>query len=269
MREPAAGPYIGQAPMPRAPCRCRPANVERFASLLEARGIDAGHGGRVTTENPMTAFFGRIDVSIPEWRSRLAVRHTYSDVEQTTFARSSARTSSRCRATRSLSSSRSGRARLQLFTQPAARRVQRALDRVLADPESGAAHYAYAPTIQVCGTERRPVHGHQLGGWDRRIGSGHRITNESLGARRQPELPGQRAAHGSAIGARAEWLRYYGATVPGSFGRWTFSSLDSLERGVAINYRRGQGLRRCVARALAWRPGRCVHQRRVARHRTA
>jgi hypothetical protein len=39
-----------------------------------------------------------------------------------------------------------------------------------------------------------------------------------------------------SIGVRNEWFRYYGPTIPGSYGRWTFATLDAFARGEATSY---------------------------------
>jgi hypothetical protein len=70
--EPAVGPYVGQRVDAPVPMPVSAAVVDSFATLLRARGMEPGHGGQVSADNPVTAFFGRVDVSLPEWRSRLA-----------------------------------------------------------------------------------------------------------------------------------------------------------------------------------------------------
>jgi hypothetical protein len=46
--EPAVGPYVGQSANAPVPLPVSAGDVERFSSLLAARGLNAGHGGRVT-----------------------------------------------------------------------------------------------------------------------------------------------------------------------------------------------------------------------------
>jgi hypothetical protein len=231
--EPAAGPYIGQSADASSPLPVSVTDVERFASLLQARGIDAGHGRRVTSENPVNAFFGRIDVSLPEWNSRLAIRHTYSDVELTQFARSTSNQFALSSSSFAIQFTKRSTA-LQLFTQPASR-VFNELLIAYSEIPNGAANYVNAPTIQVSVPNVSGGPAFLVAG-PPDMGQGTRITNESL------ELANHLSfrvseRHALSVGARAEWLHYYGDRVPGSFGRWTFSSLDSLARGTASAFR--------------------------------
>ena len=231
--EPAPGPYVGQSADASVPLAVSATDVERFASLLRMRGIDAGHGGRVTSENPVTTFFGRIDVSLPEWRSRLAIRHTYSEVEQTLFARSSSNQFALSSNSFAFQFKKRSTA-VQVFTQPQSR-VFNELLLAYSEIPNGAGRYVASPTIQVWVPNVSGGRTLLVAGPPDQ-GQGTNITNESL------ELADHLSfrideRHGLSVGARAEWLHYYGSTVPGSFGRWTFSSLDSLARGTAAAFR--------------------------------
>ena len=232
--EPATGPYVGQPPNAPVPLPVSAADVERFASLLRAHGIDPGHGGRVTSVNPVAAFFGRLDLSLPEWRSRLALRHTYSDVERTQFARSSTGRfplSSSSFAIRFTKRSTAA----QLFTQPTARVFNELLVAYSTIPNE-ASRYTYAPTIMVSvpnvtgsGLPARLVAGPP------EMGQGTKIINTSVEIADHVSFRIDER-HALSMGVRNEWFRYSGKTIPGSYGLWTFSDLDALERGEALSY---------------------------------
>lgn len=231
--EPAGGPYVGQGDDAPAPVPVSPAAIDRFAALLRARGLVAGHGGRVTSVNPVTAFFGRLDVSLPEWRSRLAMRHTYSDVMRTMFARSPAGPFALSSSSWAIRFTKRSTA-LQVFTQPAASVFNELLVAHSTIP-SGASRYVYAPIVQVSvpRTDGSGVAGLVAG--PPNLGQGTRIINTSVEVADHLRVQIDER-HALSVGVRSEWLRYGGSTVPGSFGSWTFSSLDSLERGQAARY---------------------------------
>lgn len=231
--EPAGGPYVGQGADAPAPVPVSPADVDRFASLLAARGLDAGHGGRVMAVNPVTAFFGRLDVSLPEWRSRLAVRHTYSDVVRTMFARSTTGPFALSSSSWAIKFTKRSSA-LQLFTQPAASVFNELLIAHSTIP-NGASGYANAPTVQVSVPRADGSGMERLVAGPPSPAQGTRIVNTSVELADHLRVQiGER--HALSVGVRGEWLRYYGSTVPGSFGSWVFSSLDALERGQAARY---------------------------------
>ena len=231
--EPAAGPYMGQGGEAATPVPVSPASVDRFTSLLRARGLDPGHGGRVTSVNPVAAFFGRLDLSLPEWRSRLAVRHTYSNVVRTIFARSA--TNQFALSSNSYAIDFTKRSTvLQLFTQPAARVFNELLVAHSVIPNV-ASRYSYAPTIVVAVPSAIGPATATLIAGPPDMGQGTKIVNSSvevadhLGVQIDDH-------HALTLGVRSEWFHYYGSTVPGSYGRWTFSSLDSLARSEPARY---------------------------------
>lgn len=232
--EPAVGPYLGQPLDAPTPVPVSEADVARFTNLLRAHGLEPGHGGRVTSVNPVAAVFSRLDVALPEWRSRLALRYTYSDVDRTIFARSS--TARFALSSNSFAIRFTKRASaLQLFTQPAGRVFNELLIAHSIIP-SGASRYTYAPTVQVAVPHATGSETAALVAGPADVAQGTRIVNASVElADHVSFLIADR--HTLSAGVRNEWLRYSGETIPGSFGRWTFSSLDALERGEASSYR--------------------------------
>ena len=231
--EPAAGPYLGQEPNAPIPVPALADDVARFAALLQARGLDAGDGGRVTSSNPVASLFGRLDVSLPEWRSRLALRHTYSDVERTLFARSATARFALSSNSYSLQLTKRSTA-LQLFTQPGARVFNELLIAHSAIP-NGATRYIYAPTVQVSVPSATGPGTTTLVAGPPDQGQATQNINASLEVADHFSVQlGDH--HRLGVGLRGEWFRYYGHAIPGSFGRWTFANLDSLERGRPSSY---------------------------------
>jgi hypothetical protein len=231
--EPAVGPFVGQGADSPVPLPVSAAAVDSFAGLLRARGFDAGHGGRVTSVNPVTAFFGRLDVSLPEWRSRLALRHTYSDVVRTMFARSATNRFALSSSSWAIEFAKQATA-LQVFTQPGAR-VYNEFQVAYSTTPNGASRYTRAPTVQVRVPSATGSGNVALVAGPPDPAHGTKIVNTSVEVADHLNIQiGDR--HALSIGVRGEWLRYYGSTVPGSFGRWAFPSLDALARGEPARY---------------------------------
>lgn len=233
---PAPGPFIGQAPdaAPRVPVSA--GDVARFAALLRANGLDAGDGGRVMLPNPTVALFSRVDVSLPEWKSRLVLRHNYSRVEVSTFARSG--TSGVFPLTSVAGTARTTKqtAALQMFTQFSFG-VFNEFQLAYTDNPMLSARYARSPTIQVGVTPDtgfRTATTAQLS-----AGPGPAAGNAAL--QRSLELgdhlvfrAGSRHTFGA--GVQVAVFNYYVTGVRNGFGQWRFNSLDAFANGDASSF---------------------------------
>jgi len=232
--EPAIGPYVGQSIDAAPPVPVLESDVARFVRILGSYGLDAGSGGQVTVVNPVAAVFGRVDIALPEWRSRLALRHTYSDVERTVFARSSTNRFSLSSNSYALRLTKHSTA-LQLFTQPAGRVFNELLIGHSVIP-NGATRYTFAPTVVVVSVPNASGAGTATlvaGPPDQ--GQGTKIVNASLEIADHVSFQVHQQ-HALSLGIRNEWFRYYGHTIPGGYGRWMFSTLEALELGKASRY---------------------------------
>lgn len=79
---PASGAAIGDGTT-----KVTQALIDQFTTQLAARGqTDLGDGSRVTNKNPLTNFFGRVDIALP-WNSTLVVRDNYAHAVQQVFSR--------------------------------------------------------------------------------------------------------------------------------------------------------------------------------------
>ena len=228
---PARGPYIGQSPdaLPGVPV---PADVvERFASLLRNKGINPGDGGRVMLSNPNTLIFARVDVALPELKSRLVVRENANRAEMSQFQRpvstkafplSSA--AGVTRVTRQTSA-------LQLFTQLSPTAFNEFQAGYTNNPLA-AVPYAPAPSIQVAaggGTLMSgPVGGGGGGASQVLVEAGDHLVLQ-LGSR-----------HTLGLGAHVEFFRYHVTGFRNRFGSWVFANLDSLATGAALSYSIGK-----------------------------
>lgn len=230
---PASGPYIGQSTSSSVPVPVSEADANRFTDVLASYGLDAGSAGAVEVGNPLVNLFGRIDVAIPEWRGRVVLRHNYSRVQDIRFSRDTS-------AVFPLSS--------YGLTQTLTKHATAA--QLYTNLRSGGLNeltigYTSTPSIWTPNV-RQPVvlvavPGSTGGSALLRAGSNENAQGISL---QQASLEiadnltvsfGE--SHQAALGARAEAFRISRGGVIGGYGTWTFSSLDSLQRGEAESFR--------------------------------
>jgi hypothetical protein len=228
---PTRGPYVGQAAGASPALPVSVDDVTRFASLLRAQGLNPGDGGRVTSLNPSVTLFGRLDISLPEWKSRVVLRDNYSAVEQTRFVRPedvlvfplssnawTLRTSKHTTA-------------VQIFTQASTAVFNEFMLAYMNWPIIGA-DYARSPSIQasVNGVGSAML----LAGPPAPAGGFGAAQVSAEIADHLVFQPGSR--HTIGAGVRVELFRYHQEGVRGRFGLWRFSSLDALANGDASLY---------------------------------
>jgi hypothetical protein len=236
MRQPARGPYLGQSPASSTPVPVSAGNVERFATLLRGYGIDPGSGGRVIASNPNANVFGRIDVAVPEWKTRVVLRHNYAHFDNTNFARPVATSQFPLSSNAATLGVTRRTTALQLFTQLPRSAFNEVLVAYATQPFGNTAA-ALSPLVQVMMVPGAGGSGNAMllaGTPDNAQGT--TVVERTLELADHLALrPG--TAHTLAIGARAELFSYYRTAVEGGFGRWTFRNLDSLAQGRAAIFR--------------------------------
>ncbi|MFN2566611.1 MAG: carboxypeptidase regulatory-like domain-containing protein, partial [Gemmatimonadaceae bacterium] len=232
--QPAPGPYLDQSNTSGTRVPVSEADVERFADILRGYGLDPGSGARVNRTNPNVNVFARVDVSLPRMKSRLVLRHNYARADMTIFNRaagSSAFPLSSNAWTQRLW--RSGTT-VQVFTHLR----DGALNEFLVSPGSAAAvsaQYTRSPliTVTVPGVgvptavlvAGPPENGQAFGALNTVLEVADHLVVR----------PGIR--HTLSVGARAEIFSARNTSTRRQFGTWTFSSLDSLQRGEASGFR--------------------------------
>lgn len=85
---PAGGPFFGQSNEGTTPIAVTQAQVDEFRQILSGYGIEGGTEGQINNDNPLTNFFGRLDLQLPELNSRMVLRHNYGRAEEDNFSRS-------------------------------------------------------------------------------------------------------------------------------------------------------------------------------------
>ncbi|MGQ0539495.1 MAG: TonB-dependent receptor [Gemmatimonadaceae bacterium] len=230
---PAPGPWLGQAPADQAPVLAQ--DARRFAEILQTHGLTAGSAEQIRISNPLINLFARLDVLAPEWRSRFMLRHNYNRVHADRFTRPLSG------AVFPLSS--------YAWTQQITKRAT--LAQVVTHVGRGGLNelriaYTELPQRGVSGV-RQPVvvvrvpaaDGTRLSALQagtNEFAQGQELQQTNAEVRDDFLLPlGTR--HTLSLGASVDVFRLqvHGGTA-GGYGRWEFSSLDSLERGVAARY---------------------------------
>jgi hypothetical protein len=230
--EPAAGPYLGQ---PGLPFPAASSDIDRFRSLLDGYGIQAGSAGPANNANPLRNIFARLDLA-PSVNNRLVLRHNYGRAEDDVLARDPTliRLTSNAHAFTSVK----GSTVAQLFTsfeRGAGNELIVGYSRIR-DRRHAA---VLAPQVQVDvptltgGTAR-------LRAGAENSSQGTEVDQDIIEITDNYTVPvGQ---HRLTVGTKNEFYRIRNLFAQNSYGVWEFSSLDSLARGEANRYQAGVGL---------------------------
>ena len=247
---PAAGPYVGQPSSRDPPVPVVEPDLQRLDGIMRAYGLSAGSPGLVRTNNPLRNVFTRLDAAIPEWNSRVLAFVNYVGAEDPRFSRSSAAD------TFSLSS----------YQHSAATGVRLASLQWHTDlPRSSGGHNELTISqlsdwVDFLPEVRQPiVRVHVLGTGGSLVAlntgtheqaQGRLDRSWSMTVRDELSLP-MGARHVLVLGAQVERFNVKRGGVTGGYGTWTFSSLDSLEQGIAERFE----LRKDLGSADAPLPG--------------
>ncbi|HEU5184389.1 MAG TPA: carboxypeptidase regulatory-like domain-containing protein [Gemmatimonadaceae bacterium] len=232
---PTGGPYLGQSVASEPPVPVRAEDVAGFARILGASGLDAGSAGRVDGHNPLVNVFGRVDVDLPAWHSRLVVRHNFDRVRGTRFSRpvgTSTFPLSSIGFTQELTKYASS---AHLVTYVRRNWVNELTGAYLASGLRGIP-YSRGPSIAAAVT-----HASGTGTATLQAGTNELAQDVDVQERTFQLADDLTLSMGArqtvSIGVRIERFDYHVRGVNGSFGRWRFSSLDALEAGTAQSYR--------------------------------
>lgn len=242
LTSPAAGPYIGQDASRGVPVPASLADIVAFKDALEGYGLEPGSGARMNVENPLRNVFVRVDIAFPKRYSRLAVWNNYSFAESIVFSRQGSTSFfTRCCLTFPLSSYRYTSSvtkdvlAARLFTSLKNGGVNEfvfalKLQPSAAIPDARATLVSVAvPRVDAAGNvflesgSNEAAHGISLSQKSFEIADDLTLV---IGAKHRLEL-----------GARAEVFGIVGRGLPGAYGSWLFSSLDSLRLGRAERFR--------------------------------
>ncbi|MGI8619241.1 MAG: carboxypeptidase regulatory-like domain-containing protein [Gemmatimonadaceae bacterium] len=234
---PAPGPYSGQPQRSDPALPVSEADLTRLAAIMRRYGLAEGSAGPVENGNPLRNVFSRVDAAFPAWNSRAVMWNSYSASDDLGFSRAS-------RDTFSLSTYQ-----LTRVTQSRLSAIQ--LHTSL--PRRGGGHNELlvshrSASLDPVAEVHQPIVRVSLPGV-----TGGRVTantgthelaqstwtkSSAVSIKEGLTLP-VGTSHIISFGAEAEWFRIRRGGVPGSYGTWTFASLDDFELGVANRYEVG------------------------------
>ncbi|MFL5479850.1 MAG: carboxypeptidase regulatory-like domain-containing protein [Gemmatimonadaceae bacterium] len=232
--QPATGPFVGQSAGAGDPLPAAVGDIQRFETLLRGYGLEPGNGDRVTRSNPNANVFARVDFTLPRWHSRAMVRHNSADTWQTIFTRPAGTPRFPLTSNAYNLVTRRWSTAVQLFTQLPGGWTNELLVNRARSP-GRATEFALSPLIEVAVPGSAGFTSATLvaGAPDNGQGTGSDQKTFEVG----DYLTYHTGAHTLTTGARAELFAFNNISTRGQFGRWTFRSLDSLDRGEAESFR--------------------------------
>jgi carboxypeptidase family protein len=236
---PALGPYLGQSPTSGTPLSIAPDTIARFQQLLALRGLDGGSAQAVTSRNPLVNLFGRVDVALPQWHSRLVMRDNYGHTDSLAFSRPSPPPTPNCPT-------------IVCFPLASAARNQVADKnsvgvQMFTTLPSGAYNELFVDGLRVV-TSIKPTAKQPLiiarirsGSVDASLQSGtYELAQGDFTDNRSLEMTDNVTvtigSHRLTAGVTGQLFRVRRHDVRGAFGVWQFASLDALASGLAASY---------------------------------
>jgi hypothetical protein len=234
LTSPAPGPYVGQPATANPSVPVTEDDLARLEEIVRGYGLSPGSAGPVENGTPLRNLFARLDAAIPRWNSRAIGFVSYARREDEQFSRSA-------RDTFSLSSYRltqvSGLRLTSLQLHTDLGRTRGGHNQLLLSHTSDWVDFlpdVRQPLVRVLvpGTSGGLV---MLNTGSAEQAQGRFGRAWSIHVKDELSLPWG-AHHVLVLGAQAERFRSERGGVIGAYGTWTFSSLDSLELGVAERF---------------------------------
>jgi hypothetical protein len=231
---PAAGPYVGQPPGARDPVQVSREQIDIFNSLLEARGLTAGSGGRIENSSPLGNLFAQLNLSLPRLRSRGALWINLARSNEVSFSRARLDTFS-------LSNTLLSRKSLSRLVSA---RVNTVLSR------SGGGNNEFLVSYRAEGLDPGPavlqpvvrVSVPTISGGRVILNSGTQefaqdswVRSASGSVKDIASIP-LGASHVAIVGAEYERFQLKRGGIGGTFGTWLFANMDDLSFGIADRY---------------------------------
>jgi hypothetical protein len=231
LTSPAPGPYVGQPVTTSEPVPVTAVDLARLEEVMRGYGLAAGSGGAVENGNPQTNLFGRLDAALPEWNSRAILWWNEADSDDLAFARGSDVFPLSTHASTSERRARTTAFQLQTEVRPgdyndllvsyrsdgldAVPEVDQPIVRVIMPSSTG-------DVVTVLTGSPSTAQGSFFR--SRQIFLRDDITLQ-LGV-----------SHVATLGFEAERFDLDRGGVLDAYGDWTFSSVDSLEAGIAERF---------------------------------
>ena len=232
---PATGPYFGSDVRPAPVAQ---GDYDRFVSLLEGYGLEAGDGDLFERSNPLTNLLARFDLQLGT-ASRLVFRYGYNEAGDDNFSRSTATNNPIF----DLSSfayrftNKTHNPSVQLFTNFAngSSNEFRLSFQSIRDRRRPA---VVQPLIMVenlagCTGEGCPATARIQAGSEQ-FSQGNELDQDFWEVTNNYTKPF--GAHLVTIGTRNEFYKVRNLFAQSSYGVWRFNTLDDFQAGVAENY---------------------------------
>lgn len=239
---PAAGPYVGQPQKSPDPVPVRETDLARLSEIMRTYGLVAGSAGPAANGHPLRNVFSRVDLALPEWNSRVIAWNNYGASDDISYSHASASRDTFFLSTRRVTSlSRTGQSAIQVHTTL---------------PRGGGGHnelllYHRTQSLTSEGDLKQPsvqvsIPGVLAGRVTVTTGTPEqahatRTASSANGFKDNLTLP-LGASHVLTFGTEAEFFGIRRRGVTGSYGTWTFESLDHLALGIADRYEVGLDL---------------------------
>ncbi len=231
---PAAGPYVGEPVSADRPVPVAAADLERFDAIMRGYGLTAGSAGPVENGNPLRNLFTRLDLALPSWNSRVVVWNNYTSSTPIAFSRAARDTFSLSSfQTTSVNQTRTTAVQLHTTLSRAGGGHNELLISNRTDGFNGAPAVRQ-PVVRVAVPS--------VSGTSITLNSGTPPSAQGSGARPSAisvsdnvTLP-LGSTHVVILGADVERFSMRRSGSAGSYGAWSFLSLDALQAGVADHY---------------------------------
>jgi hypothetical protein len=234
---PMFGPFVGQPAgnVPSLPVRVE--DLKRLDAIMRDQyGLVAGSGSPVTNRARIGNLFARVDAGLPRWNSRAVLWLNHSEARTLSFAREDDFPLSSNAVDQSLEPRTVA---LQLYTT--LRRTgggQNELNISHRQIPFGAIPSVRQPLVQVTMPDTTGNLTTVVTGTPD-FAQGRLLQQWQVNLRDNLTLPLGRA-HLATVGVETEWFRIGASGLANAYGSWSFSSLDSLERGEAESYTVGR-----------------------------
>jgi hypothetical protein len=230
---PAPGPYVGQPKEAQVPLRVDENDITRMNSIMRDFDLVAGSGGPVTNEHPLFNIFTRLDVSLPRWNTRAVAWNNSSAGDEVVFSRQAPGSFPLS----TMAVTRQSRNRMTaIHTHTSLTRAGGAHNEFLVAHRSDALRSAvdfHQPIVRVSVPSDGGSVSLAAGTTESAQGSG--FSASAARVKDNLILP-LGANHILTVGAEAELIEVHRRGFSGSYGSWTFGSLEDLEAGSPRAY---------------------------------
>lgn len=236
LKTPASGTYFG-ATSPIAPF-VKQSDIDALAAIMGSKyGFsDVGGGERIQKENPNTNVFARVDANLP-LNSRAVFRYNYASADNTVFGRGVPTTTApqfNLTSNRYELSNKTKSGVFELFSNIRGGLYNEFLANYTTTSDFRTVPVRY-PQITVRGIARSDTVGvatFVLG--TEASSQGNTLDQRTIEFTDNLTIP--IGSHSFTVGGKLLKYRSVNLFAQNSIGNWTFSSLDSLNRGLASSY---------------------------------